>query len=57
MDSLRQTLSQVAEADVDVLITGESGTGKKTVGPIIARLKPSQGKAVCSNKLRDLIRG
>jgi two-component system C4-dicarboxylate transport response regulator DctD len=30
MDSLRQTLSQVAEADVDVLITGESGTGKKT---------------------------
>jgi two-component system C4-dicarboxylate transport response regulator DctD len=30
MDSLRQTLSQIAEADVDVLITGESGTGKKT---------------------------
>jgi two-component system C4-dicarboxylate transport response regulator DctD len=30
MDSLRQTLSQVAEADVDLLITGESGTGKKT---------------------------
>ena len=31
MDTLRQTLSQVADADVDVLITGESGTGKKTV--------------------------
>ena len=31
MDSLRQTLSQVAEADVDVLITGEGGAGKKTV--------------------------
>lgn len=30
MDTLRQTLSQVADADVDVLITGESGTGKKT---------------------------
>jgi two-component system C4-dicarboxylate transport response regulator DctD len=31
MDALRQTLSQVADADVDILITGESGTGKKTV--------------------------
>lgn len=30
MDSLRQTISQIAEADVDVLITGEGGSGKKT---------------------------
>lgn len=30
MDSLRQTISQIAEADVDVLITGDGGAGKKT---------------------------
>ena len=44
MDSLRQTLSQVAEADVDVLITGESGTGKKTAARSLHSLSHRKNK-------------
>jgi two-component system C4-dicarboxylate transport response regulator DctD len=44
MDSLRQTLSQVAEADVDVLITGGSGTGKKTAARSLHSLSHRKAK-------------
>jgi two-component system C4-dicarboxylate transport response regulator DctD len=44
MDLLRQTLSQVAEADVDVLITGEGGTGKKTAARSLHSLSHRKAK-------------
>jgi len=44
MDSLRQTLSQVAEADVDILITGEGGVGKKTVARSLHSLSHRKAK-------------
>ncbi|MES2255384.1 MAG: sigma-54 dependent transcriptional regulator [Pseudomonadota bacterium] len=44
MDSLRQTLSQIAEADVDVLITGEGGAGKKTVARSLHSLSHRKAK-------------
>lgn len=44
MDSLRQTLSQVAEADVDVLITGEGGVGKKTTARSLHSLSHRKAK-------------
>ena len=44
MDTLRQTLSQVADADVDVLITGESGTGKKTAARSLHNLSHRKTK-------------
>ena len=39
MVRLRQTLSQVADADVDVLITGETGVGKETTARALHRLR------------------
>jgi two-component system, NtrC family, C4-dicarboxylate transport response regulator DctD len=44
MDSLRQTLSQIAEADVDVLITGEGGAGKKTAARSLHSLSHRKAK-------------
>ncbi len=44
MDSLRQTISQIAEADVDVLITGEGGAGKKTVARSLHSLSHRKAK-------------
>jgi two-component system C4-dicarboxylate transport response regulator DctD len=44
MDSLRQTLSQIAEADVDVLITGEGGAGKKTAARTLHSLSHRRAK-------------
>lgn len=44
MDLLRQTLSQIAEADVDVLITGPGGAGKKTAAQSLHSLSRRKGK-------------
>jgi two-component system C4-dicarboxylate transport response regulator DctD len=44
MDSLRETLSQIAEADVDVLITGEGGAGKKIVARSLHSLSHRKAK-------------
>lgn len=44
MVSLRQTLSQVAEADVDVLITGAGGTGKKNAARSLHSLSHRKAK-------------
>lgn len=40
IDRLRRTISQIAEADVDVLIEGETGTGKTLVASMIHRASP-----------------
>lgn len=44
MDSLRQTLSQIAEADVDVLITGDGGAGKKAAARTLHSLSHRKAK-------------
>lgn len=38
MVHLRQTLAQVAEAEVDILVTGDTGSGKETVARALHRL-------------------
>ncbi len=38
MVHLRQTLGQVADADVDILVTGDTGSGKETVARALHRL-------------------
>lgn len=35
MDRLRQTLRQIADTDVDVLVTGETGSGKEVVARLL----------------------
>ena len=44
MNSLRQTISQIAEADVDVLITGGGGAGKNTVARSLHSLSHRKAK-------------
>lgn len=43
--ALRQTISQVAEADVDVLVTGDSGIGKKTVAKSLHALSNRKSRS------------
>ncbi|WP_029005912.1 sigma-54-dependent transcriptional regulator [Azorhizobium doebereinerae] len=38
MERLRQTLQQLADADVDVLVEGETGSGKEVVANLLHRL-------------------
>lgn len=40
MVRLRQTIRQIADAEVDVLIEGETGSGKEVVAGLIHRLSP-----------------
>ena len=37
MERLRQTLRQIADTDVDVLVTGETGSGKEVVASLLHR--------------------
>ncbi len=44
MQHLRQTIAQVAGADVDILIEGETGVGKERVARTIHRQSPRKGR-------------
>lgn len=44
MVHLRQTLGQVADADVDMLITGDTGSGKETVARALHRLSARRNR-------------
>lgn len=44
MARLRDTIAQVALADIDVLVEGETGTGKELVAAMLHRSGPRRGK-------------
>ena len=46
IEQLRQTLAQLAQADIDVLVTGESGVGKSLVAATLHRRSPRQRKSM-----------
>ena len=45
MARLRETIAQVAHADIDVLIEGETGTGKELVAAMLHRGSPRRARA------------
>ena len=48
IEYLRQTVGQLAQADIDVLITGESGVGKSLFAATLHRRSPRNRKAMVS---------
>lgn len=48
IERLRQTMTQLAKADIDVLITGESGVGKSLIAATLHRRSPRGLKAMVS---------
>ena len=48
IEQLRQTMAQLAQADIDVLITGESGVGKSLIAATLHRRSPRGRKAMVS---------
>ena len=42
MERLRRTLRQIADTDIDVLVTGETGSGKEVVASAAASLEPAR---------------
>ncbi|OJY63066.1 MAG: Fis family transcriptional regulator [Sphingobium sp. 66-54] len=44
MVKLRETIAQIARADIDVLIEGETGTGKELVALLLHRKSPRRGR-------------
>ncbi|MET3523794.1 sigma-54-dependent transcriptional regulator [Mesorhizobium abyssinicae] len=50
MERLRRTLRQIADTDVDVLVTGETGSGKEVVASLLHRWsRRAQGNFVALN--------
>jgi two-component system C4-dicarboxylate transport response regulator DctD len=50
MERLRRTLQQIADTDVDVLVTGETGSGKEVVASLLHRWsRRSKGNFVALN--------
>ena len=48
IETLRQTLAQLASADIDVLVTGESGVGKNLIASELHRRSPRGRKPMMS---------
>ena len=48
IEQLRHTMAQLAQADIDVLITGESGVGKSLIAATLHRRSPRGRKAMVS---------
>lgn len=46
IEQLRHTLAQLAQADIDVLITGESGVGKSLIAETLHRRSPRARKSM-----------
>lgn len=46
IETLRQTLTQLASADIDVLVTGESGVGKSLIASELHRRSPRGRKPI-----------
>jgi len=46
IEQLRHTIAQLAQADIDVLITGESGVGKSLIAATLHRRSPRGRKAM-----------
>ena len=44
MTRLRESIAQLAQADIDVLVEGETGTGKELVATLLHRLGPRRGR-------------
>lgn len=54
IEQLRVTIDQLVQADIDVLITGESGSGKSLVASILHRRSPRSRKAMVPIDCRAL---
>ena len=54
---LRQVIRQLAEADVDVLVEGETGTGKEMVATMLHRQGPRRGHPLIAVNCGALVEG
>jgi two-component system, NtrC family, C4-dicarboxylate transport response regulator DctD len=54
IEQLRQTINQLVQADIDVLVSGESGVGKSQVASILHRRSPRARKAMITLDCRAL---
>lgn len=54
IEQLRLTIDQLVQADIDVMITGESGTGKSLVADILHRRSPRVRKPMVTLDCRAL---
>lgn len=54
IEQLRLTIDQLVQADIDVMITGESGTGKSLVAEILHRRSPRARKPLVTLDCRAL---
>lgn len=55
IERLRLTIDQLVVADIDVLIAGESGTGKSLVASVLHRRSPRSRKAMVAVDCRALL--